>query len=135
MAETVKEHRFATRYPWDQWANGQTWELTRSTYDLDGNIVEKGDFDVKVKSLRGAAWLHARDYYLNLRTSVHVTYKVATDDDGNPTGEYAKDASGNKIVVREQVMLKFTPMTAEEKAAAIAKEEEAAKAKAEAGQQ
>lgn len=110
MAETRSSFRFARRYPWDEWANGDIWTLTRTTFNEDGSVAVQGDFDVVVKSFRGAAWLHARDAKppLNLRTSVHIEYK--TDENGDQVlGE-----DGKPIVEKEQVTVHFTPKTDEQ---------------------
>jgi len=59
MAETVQGFKFPSRYPWDQWANGEQWKLKQGE-----------DFHVGTKSFRGAAWQHARSNNLGLSTSV-----------------------------------------------------------------
>lgn len=88
-----KEQVKRGRYPWDQWLDGQTWELKKGSRQE----VEEGkaDFAVTAKSFRSAVMQAASQRNGEART--------ATLDDGNVLViEFVQKDRGDSHVLSEE---------------------------------
>lgn len=85
-----------SKYPWDQWLNGDLLLLEQSVLDVDGNVTEKRDFDVAVDAM-----------VAKLRTATRRRYKMVQVS--------KKDSDGQKI--EGGLIIKAHDMTAEQRQA------------------
>ncbi len=67
MAKVLKEYVFGIgpRYPWDEWLDGQAWQLTQGS-----------DFKCSVSTFRQTAAAHARQKGGRVRTHVKEKTRV-----------------------------------------------------------
>jgi hypothetical protein len=106
MAKPIKlkkgvEFDFATagkqaKYPWDEWFNGDLLMLERSTFNADGTIAEKKDYEVETDAMPP-----------KLKTAARRRYKVVQIS--------RRDANGDKLV--DALIIRARDMTADERTA------------------
>lgn len=89
----------ASKYPWDEWFNGDLLLLERSDVDKEGNLTPSGikrDFEVEVDAMPA-----------KLKTAARRRYKVVQIS--------RRDADGNKL--ETGIIIKARDMMADEKIA------------------
>ena len=84
----------STKYPWDEWFNGDLLLLERSEVDESGNVTGHRDFDVERDAMPA-----------KLKTAARRRYKVVQIS--------KKDADGNKLT--NSLIIRARDMTLEER--------------------
>lgn len=85
-----------TKYPWQDWFSGKLLLLERSTFNQDGSVLEKRDFEVETNHMPPKIKTAARRHYKAVEIS-------------------RRDADGNRL--EDALIIRARDMTDDERAA------------------